>query len=173
MKKILVKMIVLMIILCCVGGICFAADSVEGYWLSVDEKTGKVTAGWQIYQEGGKLFGKILSLADDPPDVIADKCKESYKGFPVSGKVNQMKVIGAPWIFGLKMDKPGIWSGGNIIDPADGNMYQCKITFHAAGSSNKYKEDTLEMRGEIGLGIGRSQFWKKSDAATASSLRPR
>jgi len=171
MKKILVKMIVFMIILCCTGGICFAADSVEGYWLSVDEKTGKVTAGWQIYQEGGKLFGKILSLADEPPDTIADQCKESYSGFPVPGKVNQMKVIGSPWIFGLKMDKPGLWSGGNIIDPADGKMYKCKITFHAAGG--KFKADTLEMRGEIGMGIGRSQYWQKSDATAASSLRPR
>jgi len=166
------KTIVLLIILCCVGGICFAADAVEGYWLSIDEKTGKVTAGWQIYQEGGKLFGKILSTADEPPDVIADKCKESYQGFPVPGKVNQMKVAGTPWIFGLTQDKPGQWSGGNIIDPGDGKMYKCKITFHAA-DGKKFKTDTLEMRGEIGLGIGRSQFWQKSDANTASSLRPR
>jgi hypothetical protein len=26
---------------------CFA-DPAEGYWLSVDDQTGKVTAGWQI-----------------------------------------------------------------------------------------------------------------------------
>ena len=163
------KLIVLMIILCCAGGICFAADSVEGYWLSVDEKTGKVTAGWQIYQEGGKLYGKVLSMADEPPDLIADKCKESYQGFPIPGKVNQMKVIGIPLIFGLTMDKPGQWSGGSIIDPGDGKMYKCKITFRAAGTG-RFKTDTLEMRGEIGLGIGRSQFWQKSDSNTASSL---
>ena len=35
------------------AALCFA-DPVEGFWLSVDEKTNKVTAGWQIYQEGGK-----------------------------------------------------------------------------------------------------------------------
>jgi len=29
------------------------------------------------------------------------------------------------------------------------------------------------MRGEIGLGIGRSQFWRKTDAATASNLWPK
>jgi hypothetical protein len=32
-----------------------AADPVEGFWISVDDKTGKATAGWQIYIEGGKL----------------------------------------------------------------------------------------------------------------------
>jgi uncharacterized protein (DUF2147 family) len=162
------KFLIVLIMACWVGGICFAADSVEGYWLSVDEKTQKVTAGWQIYQEGGKLYGKIMSMADNPPTSIADKCKDSYAGFPVAGKVSQMKVIGAPWIFGLSMDKPGQWSGGNVIDPNDGKMYKCKINFHAAGG--KYKTDTLEMRGEIGLGIGRSQFWQKTDSGTAGSL---
>ena len=148
----------------------FAVDPVEGYWLSVDEKTGKVTAGWEVYQEGGKLFGKILSTADHPKGVLADKCKDSYKDFPVSGKVNQMPVVGTPWIFGLSPDKIGQWIGGNIIDPNDGKMYKCKIMFHAVGG--KFKTETLEMRGEIGLGIGRSQFWQKTNRDTAEGLAP-
>ena len=149
-----------------------AADPVEGYWLSIDEKTGKVTAGWMIYQEGGRLFGKILSMADYSSNVRAENCKASYQGFPVTGRVNQMPVVGTPWIFGLKQDKSGEWSGGNVINPEDGNMYKCKIIFRAA-DGKKYPKDTLEMRGEIGLGIGRSQFWQKTDRETASSLGPR
>jgi uncharacterized protein (DUF2147 family) len=66
------------------------------------------------------------------------------------------------------MDKPGQWSGGNVIDPTDGKIYKCKINFHTAGG--KFKTDTLEMRGEIGLGIGRSQYWQKTDSATAGNL---
>jgi uncharacterized protein (DUF2147 family) len=153
------------------AGICLSADPVEGYWLSVDEKTGKVTAGWHIYQEGGKLFGKILSMADSPSEALAEPCKESYAGFPVAGKVNQMRVIGTPWIFGLSSSKPGEWSGGNIVNAEDGKMYKCKITYRAA-DGKKYMNDVLEMRGEIGLGIGRSQFWQKSNQQAASSLRP-
>jgi uncharacterized protein (DUF2147 family) len=56
------------------------------------------------------------------------------------------------------------------IDPNDGKMYKCKITFHAA-DGRRYPTDTLEMRGEIGLGIGRSQFWRKSNRTEASGLR--
>ena len=170
------KLLIAFIIFSFAAGMGFAADPVEGYWMSVDEKTGKVTAAWHVYQEGGKLFGKIMSLPDDPPTVLADKCKDSYSGFPLPGKVSQMKVVGTPWIFSLTLDKPnqpGVWSGGNIIDPNDGNMYKCKITFRAAGTksgSRTFQADTLEMRGEIGLGIGRSQFWNKTDQATASSL---
>lgn len=72
-----------------------------------------------------------------------------------------MTVVGTPWIWGLTQKSAGQWAGGNIIDPADGKVYKCKITFRAA-DGKKFKEDTLEMRGEIGMGIGRSQFWKRS-----------
>jgi uncharacterized protein (DUF2147 family) len=151
------------------AGLCFA-DPVEGFWISRDEKTGKATAGWEIYLQGGKLYGRILSIAGFPQDERAMACKESYQGFPVAGKVNEMRVVGTPWIFALTMDRTGQWSGGSIIDPNDGKMYKCKITFRQA-DGRRYQEDTLEMRGEIGLGIGRSQFWRKSTGAEAGALK--
>jgi uncharacterized protein (DUF2147 family) len=152
------------------AGVYLAADPVEGYWVSVDDKTGQVTAGWEIYQSGGKLFGKVLGIVGYSADVKAEKCKDSYAGFPVAGKVNQLPVKGTPWIFGLSMDRPGQWSGGNVVDPETGNMYKCRITFRQA-DGNRYKVDTLEMRGEIGLGIGRSQFWRKSTRTEVEGLR--
>jgi uncharacterized protein (DUF2147 family) len=152
-------------------GLSFAADPAEGYWLSVDEKTGRVTAGWELYQDGGKLYGKVVSTAEHAPDVKAVFCKESYRGFPVPGKVNEMMVVGTPWIFGLTKDREGQWSHGNVIDPTDGNMYICKIAFHPA-DGGKFKTDVLEMRGEIGLGIGRSQYWRKTSRETALAQKP-
>jgi uncharacterized protein (DUF2147 family) len=156
-------------ILC--AGLAFAADPAEGYWLSVDDKTGKVTAGWEIYQEGDKLYGKVLSTAEHAQDVKAEFCKESYRGFPVPGKVNEMVVVGTPWIFGLSREKAGRWVNGSVIDPTDGKMYKCRLIYHAA-NGKKFKTDVLEMRGEIGLGIGRSQFWKKTDQETAMTQSP-
>jgi uncharacterized protein (DUF2147 family) len=153
-----------------ISSISISADPVEGFWVSVDEKTGKMTAGWEIYTVGNKLFGRILSVTGHPQDVKATNCKESYKGFNVPGKVNQMTVVGTPWIFDLTIDKSGIWSGGSIIDPDGGSMYKCKIT-HRPPDGKKFTVETLEMRGEIGLGIGRSQFWRRSSREEASSLR--
>jgi uncharacterized protein (DUF2147 family) len=80
-----------------------------------------------------------------------------------------MPVIGTPWIFGLTLERPGQWINGSIINPEDGSIYKCKITFHPA-DGNRYKTDTLEMRGEIGLGIGVSQFWRKSSAQEVNAL---
>jgi uncharacterized protein (DUF2147 family) len=162
------KNIALLCILFSALGMIYAADPAEGFWLSVDEKTGKVTGGWEVYQEGGKLYGKLLSNPDVGADAKADLCRESYKGFPIAGKVNQLPITGTPWIFGLTADKPGQWVNGNVIDPTDGNMYSCKLTFHAADSA-KFKTDTLEMRGSIGP-FGRSQFWQKTDRETAAGL---
>jgi uncharacterized protein (DUF2147 family) len=125
-KKMRLFLVLCMTLLC--AGFCFAEDPTLGFWLSVDEKTGKTTAGWEIYQEKNGL------------------------------------------LFGLRQEKEGQWSGGNIINPEDGNMYKCKIIFHKANGT-KYKTDTLEMRGEIGLGIGCSQFWRKATRAEASALK--
>jgi len=159
----------LLLILAVVAAAAYAADPVEGCWISWDEKTGKPTAGWEIFQEGGILYGKILSVADKPQDAIATACKDNYKGFPESGKVSAMNVVGTRWIFGLREDKTGVWSGGHIIDPSDGKMYGCKITFHPQ-DGKKYKIDTLEMRGTVGP-FWRSQFWQRASPEEASALR--
>jgi len=151
-------------------GFCFGSDPVEGFWLSVDEKSGKATGGWEIYVSGDKLFGRVLSIAGFPQDKKALRCKDSYQNFPVAGKVSEMTVVGTPWLYNLAMDRPGVWSGGQVLDPDTGHVYKCKITFRPY-DGRRFMADTLEMRGEIGLGIGRSQYWRKSTREEASSLR--
>ncbi|MDR3238867.1 MAG: DUF2147 domain-containing protein [Clostridiales bacterium] len=146
-----------------------AQDPIEGLWLSVDDKSGAIQSGWELYQDGGLLYGKMLSGIDLSAQDIAVKCKESYKGFPVAGKVNRMPFLGSPWIFGLRMESPGVWLGGNIIDPSNGNMYKCKITHHAA-DGKKFKTEVMELRGEIGLGIGGSQLWIRATREQIDAL---
>lgn len=141
-----------------------ANDPVFGHWKSIDEKTGEATAFWKIYERQGVLYGEIVRIVGKSDDTIAEAVKSSYKGFPVEGQVNKMRVVGTPWIYGLSRRKSGEWSGGNIVDPKKGDFYQCKITFRSA-DGKKYPKDTLEMRGEIGLGIGRSQYWQRATEA--------
>lgn len=150
-------------------GALSAADKVEGLWKSINE-TGKVTGVWKIYQQNNLLYGALVTVPGQTDATIADKCKPSYPNFPVAGEVNKMLVINTPFIFGLKMKAPGKWEGGNIIDAGDGTLYQCKINFRAA-DGNKYKVDTLEMRGEIGLGIGKSQLWVATTPEEIEAIR--
>lgn len=151
-------------------GLVFAVDPAEGFWISIDEKSQKPTAGWRIWEEGGKLSGKVLSIADLPQDTIAEGGKgKRYDNFMDGADVGTLPSVGTTWIWGLSNDGEGKWSNGYIIDPNDGKRYKCRITFHKA-DGKKYKVDTLEMRGEIGP-FGRSQFWQTSTESEASSLR--
>jgi uncharacterized protein (DUF2147 family) len=151
------------------AGLCFAGDPALGYWLGVDDESGRISI-WELYLFNGNLCGKIVAAPETPPNARAGRCRASYRGFPLPGKVNEMPVIGTPWIFGMTMERPGQWINGSIINPEDGKIYKCTITFHPAGG-NRYKTETLEMRGKIGLGIGRSQFWRKSSAQEIDALR--
>ena len=139
----------------------FAADPAAGLWKSIDDKTGEVTAIWRIYEEGGKLFGTIAATTNDPQDVIAASCKESYKNFPVSGAVNKMKTVGTPWIFNMVKESVGNWKDGNIIDPSNGKMYGCVIKYLKKGDKNKKYTatgPTLAMAGTVGP-IQVFQYW--------------
>jgi uncharacterized protein (DUF2147 family) len=155
----------------CAGVVCAAEDDpVEGFWLSVDDKTGEIQSGWHIYQDSGVLYGKMLSAINCTAADKAIKCRTTYEDFPIATDVKQLPVLGSPWIFGLRRVSSGTWTGGHIINPDDGKMYKCKITYRSA-DGKKYKTDCLEMRGEIGLGIGRSQYWQKATREEASALR--
>jgi len=165
MKRFAAMAVIAVFALCSV----IAEDLVEGLWKSIDEK-GAVTAAWKIYQTDGKLFGEIITVPGQSDSTIAKDCKGTYPGFPVQGDISKMTVIQTPFIFNLKMKATGQWEGGNIIDPKDGKLYKCKIVFRPA-DSKKFKKDTLEMRGEIGLGIGRSQFWERTTTDEIDGLR--
>lgn len=165
MVKRMVSFIVGVLLLTAAG----SADPVEGLWKSVDEKTGKVTGAWKIEVKNDMLFGELLVAIDREPRGAVTACKDSYPDFPKKGKVKNMPLVGTPFIYNLKQKSEGVWHKGYIIDPASGKYYYCKITFRKADGKS-YKEDTLEMRGEIGLGIGRSQYWIKTDSEEVDQL---
>ena len=152
-----------------ISAFVFATDSVEGFWISVDEKTGKQTAGWEIWQENGLLNGRILAAADVTADDTAGGKGKSYDNFQDGIDVNTVKVVGTTWIWGLTQKNPGQWENGFISDPENGSRYKCKITFHKA-DGKKYSKDTLEMRGEVGP-FGRSQFWHKATKEEALAIK--
>lgn len=137
------------------------ADPVEGIWKSVDDNTGKPTGVWRLYVQDGKLFGKILVCMGRAPNAAVVSCTRTYPDFPKKGNVANMPLVGTPFIYNLERTSPGSWGGGYVIDPASGKYYYCKINFIPA-DGRSYKVDTLQMRGEISWGIGRSQYWLRS-----------
>jgi uncharacterized protein (DUF2147 family) len=165
MKRFLTAVIIMFLYINAV----FAADPVEGFWLSVDSKTGAVESAWEIYQSNGKMLGKMLSAIGTSPADIAAKCKDSYPNFPVAGKVNQLPVLGTPWIFNLSMESPGKWTNGNVINPISGSIYRCSIIYHPA-DGRKFMQEALEIRGQL-LVFSGSQYWRRATREEAGALR--
>lgn len=133
---------VLLITLVCSTGI---AQEVFGKWKTIDDKTGKAKAYIEIYEEDGKAYGTILELINPKQkDPKCDRCPDEDKDKPV---------VGLKFIKGLEKDGE-IYSGGKILDPGNGKLYQCYITLE--------EEDRLKVRGYIGITLlGRTQYWER------------
>ncbi len=161
------KHIIAVIVLLTAVAAFAAADTCEGYWKSIDDDSGEITAFWQIYVKNNTLYGEIVRIADKSDDTLAENVESSYSNFPISGDLRKRTVINTPWIYGLSRRSEGRWRRGHIIDPEDGRRYGCEIIFHPADGKD-YRVDTLEMRGKI-LFFSRSQYWERSSLGEAQS----
>lgn len=118
------------------------SQSYTGKWKTIDDKTGEEKSIVEIYEQNGKLYGKVIEILTDKKDVKCDNCKGSEKGKPVKGLVI---------IKGLEKNGSS-YSGGTITDPGSGKQYKCAIKLNG--------QNKLEVRGYIGIqALGRTQTW--------------
>ena len=116
-----------------------------GRWKTIDDKTGKPKAIVLVYEEHGKLYGKIEATLDPNAKKICDKCKDARK---------DQAIVGMVIMRGLAMHGDE-YSGGDILDPDNGSVYRCKLRVEEHGSQ-------LSVRGFIGFSLlGRSQIWTR------------
>ena len=127
-----------------------AADaSPVGLWKTIDDETGKVKSVVRITEANGELQGKVEQVISPPakdPNPMCDDCEGERKGKPV---------IGMTIMSGLKRTGDSEWSGGQILDPANGKTYRCKITMIEDGKK-------LKMRGYIAF-FYRTQIWLREE----------
>ena len=117
-----------------------AAD-VLGQWKTIDDETGKAKSIVELYEKDGKLYGKVVDLLLKPDDTLCDKCTGSRHNQPIVG----MDFLTA-------MEKDGkVYSGGEILDPANGKTYRCKLWL---------EDGVLKVRGYIGF-FFRTQDWHR------------
>lgn len=134
-----------------VSGSAFADSATPiGRWTTIDDETKKPKSIVAIYEENGKLFGKIEKLfrgPDEDQNPVCDKCEGDQKDKPIVGMVI---------LRNLKKDGDE-WTGGSITDPANGKTYKAKIAVEEGGKK-------LKVRGFIGFSlIGRTQYWVKAE----------
>ena len=124
-----------------------AADSPVGKWKTVDDKSGKVVSEVELYEQNGKLFGKIVSLAEptdrDGKPKHCSKCTGGDKDKPIVGLVIIRDIAPAGERF----------KGGTILDPEDGKVYKAELWTE---ESNK-----LKVRGYLGP-FFKTQVWQRA-----------
>nr|WP_315152130.1 DUF2147 domain-containing protein [uncultured Flavobacterium sp.] len=121
------------------------SQSVLGKWKTVDDETGEAKSIVEVYEKGGKIYGKVVEIlrAEHKKDVCS-KCEGTDKNKPILGMVI---------ISGLKKEDSE-YNGGTVLDPQNGKKYKCYITLESP--------DKLKLRGYIGLSImGRTQYWTR------------
>jgi uncharacterized protein (DUF2147 family) len=117
-----------------------------GRWETIDDETGERKSIVAIWEENGRLFGRIESLfrqPDEDPNPLCDQCSGERKDQPIIG----MTIL---WDLRKSGDE---YSGGHILDPNNGRTYRCRIAVEDDGAK-------LKVRGFIGLSLlGRTQYW--------------
>jgi len=134
------------------GAAVTAADSPIGLWKTIDDKTGAARAIVRIYEQDGRLFGKIEgSFMPGAEHRFCEVCTDERKGRPMLGLIiiRNMKHTGDEY------------SGGDILDPDTGSVYHCKM--HVEGGTR------LVLRGYIGISLlGRNQTWQRMPEGAGS-----
>ena len=139
------KKILLTLSLIALSVMTAVAQDVTGKWNTIDDNTGKARSVVEIYQQNGKIYGKIVEIVDPAKrDKLCTECPGEDKDKPVLGLVI---------LKDLKKDGKE-YNGGTIMDPDNGKVYKSYIELDGA---NK-----LKVRGYIGFSLlGRTQYWER------------
>lgn len=144
-----------------VGGQAVSADmSPVGLWQAVDPDT-KQPSGWFLISNhdgvyDGTLVKMFLEPGDDP-NIVCAKCRDDRHNQPW---------LGLQIIRGMKPDGDSKYTGGTILDPRDGNVYDAMMTLTADGQ-------TLVIRGYLGISLlGRNEYWTRLPDSDYSMLDP-
>lgn len=128
----------------CIMSFALSAQSPLGVWKNLDDEDGKEKSHIEIYQQNGKLRGKVVKLLPAATVTKCNSCKGDKKG---------KDLLGMDILWDMK-ETGKVWDGGQILDPKNGKEYNCKIEFDGT--------EKLKVRGYIGVSIfGRTQVWYK------------
>ena len=115
---------------------------VTGTWKTIDDNDGVEKSHIEIYEENGKLYGKVIKLLEGATATHCNECEGDLKGAPITGMVILKDLV----------PKEDYYEDGEIIDPATGKVYSCWIQLDG--------KDKLKVRGFIGFSVlGRTQTW--------------
>jgi uncharacterized protein (DUF2147 family) len=121
-------------------------DKIVGKWKTIDDEDGSAKSIVYIYKAtNGKYYGRIEKLFKDP-EAKCTKCEGANHNKPILGMI----IINGMELKGNEL------TNGTILDPNNGKVYYCTISYDATSKNLKVR-GSLDKKGWI----GRSQTWIK------------
>jgi len=123
------------------------AQTIFGNWLSKN-KDGTIDSVIKVYKKDGKVVAKIIEIKDTSrQNAVCELCEGKNKNKPI---------LGLNILTGLEKQDDE-WSGGTILDPRNGKVYQCYIEL--------VKPNKLKLRGYIGISLfGKTAYWERAES---------
>ena len=121
-----------------------SAQSVFGKWKTIDDQTGEAKSIVEIYEEDGKVYGKIVEILNPKnKEALCEKCEGIEKNKPVLGLVLIKDLV-----------KEGkYYKQGTIFDPERGKKYKCRIGLDK-------DPNVLQVRGYVAF-LYATQYWQR------------
>jgi uncharacterized protein (DUF2147 family) len=121
-----------------------SAVSPLGLWKNADAK-------FEIFESGGKLSAKVVSLTE--PNTPEGKPKTDIHN-PDASQHNK-PILGLVFMKGFSPAGNGRWENGTIYDPKTGKTYASYMQLE--------NKDTIRVRGFIGVAaFGKTQVWTRA-----------
>ena len=154
LNRMLIKAIVGFSIAC--ASLTTFAASIEGYWKSIEERTGEQLSIVEIRKgNDGRYHGKIVYRYPNSHGIAltnCTKCPAPYTNKPI---------LGLEILSGFREDpnKPDSYIDGRVLEPTSGRIYKGKAVVSGEGKR-------LRMRGYMGVSaLGRTVVWLRTDSA--------
>lgn len=130
--------------------------SIEGYWKSIEERTGEQLSIVEIRKgTDGRFHGKIVYRYPNARGFALTNCSKCSA--PNTGK----PILGLEILSGFREDpnKPDAYIDGRVLEATSGKVYKGKAVVTGEGKR-------LRMRGYMGISaLGRTVVWLRTDSA--------
>jgi uncharacterized protein (DUF2147 family) len=121
-----------------------------GVWKTLSDKNGEVESLVRIVEVNGEVQGRVERIFSPPAPSANPLCEEC------KGELKNKPIVGMIIMKGLRRSGAE-YTGGEILDPDEGETYQCTIRVIDGGAK-------LEVRGYIGISLfGRTQTWVRQE----------
>lgn len=129
-------------------------NNVFGYWKRIDDKTGQTVSIFRLWEDKGKLVGKIVKVFPKPGDkpAVCNDCTGTAKDKPVTGLIFL-------WGFSRDEEHPNKWVDGKVLNPENGKTYGCEVELSEDGKG-------LKVYGYISflVKLGGTSVWQRPSA---------